>query len=112
MLDIFEVFDFANPNLVSGNRNSSTLPTQALYLMNSPVVIERARKAALRLCEREFPSEEHRLRWVYQQVLGREPSYRETEETFRFLSEFQDEQVGWASVYHALFASLEFRYFQ
>lgn len=112
MLDIFEVFDFANPNLVSGNRNSSTLPTQALYLMNSPVVIERARKAALRLCEREFPSEDHRLRWVYQQVLGREPSYRETEETSRFLSEFQDEQVGWASVYHALFASLEFRYFQ
>ena len=74
MLDVFEVFDFANPNLVTGDRSSSTLPTQALYLMNSPVVIEQARKAALRLLERQISANDQRLEFVYQQVLGREPS--------------------------------------
>jgi len=112
MLDVFEVFDFANPNLVTGDRSSSTLPTQALYLMNSPVVIEQARKAALRLLEREISATDQRLEFVYQQVLGREPSQQEAEETLRYLDSFQDEASGWASVYHALFASLEFRYVQ
>ncbi|MEZ6044388.1 MAG: DUF1553 domain-containing protein [Planctomycetaceae bacterium] len=31
MLDLFEVFDVANPNLVVGRRTASTLPTQSLF---------------------------------------------------------------------------------
>ena len=46
MLDLFEVFDFANPNMVIGHRNTSTLPTQALFLMNSPMVMNQSVSAA------------------------------------------------------------------
>src|SRR5262249_49678892 len=42
LLELFEVFDFADPNVSTGRRNVSTVPTQALYLMNSPFVMEQA----------------------------------------------------------------------
>lgn len=112
MLDAFEVFDFTNPNVVTGNRITSTLPTQALFMMNSPMVIEQSRKAALRLGDRAFATQEGRVNWVYQQVLGRKPSPQEMTETRQHLLSFEDKETGWASVYHALFASLEFRYVQ
>ncbi|MGV2342029.1 MAG UNVERIFIED_CONTAM: DUF1553 domain-containing protein [Planctomycetaceae bacterium] len=46
MLDLFEVFDAANPNSVTGRRTASTRPAQALFMLNSPFVTSNARKAA------------------------------------------------------------------
>ena len=46
---MLEVFDFPNPNIVAGRRNTSTLPAQALYLMNSPFAMDQAKHAAQRL---------------------------------------------------------------
>ena len=110
MLDVFEVFDFANPNLVTGHRNTSTLPTQALYLMNSPMVIEQARRAGARLLEENSMSRSDRIVWVFQQVLGRGPTAGEMQHTNSHLDSFDDPHAAWSSVYHALFGSLDFRY--
>ena len=33
LMEVFETFDVANPNVVTGRRNETTLPTQALYLL-------------------------------------------------------------------------------
>ena len=41
-MEIFDVFDAADPNLVTGTRNVSNVSTQALYLMNSPWVMAQA----------------------------------------------------------------------
>ena len=73
MLDLFEVFDIANPNLVVGHRNTSTLPTQALYLMNSPWVIEQSRAAAKRLTGPTQPTPRNPaalLEIAYRRTLG------------------------------------------
>ncbi|MBK8092837.1 MAG: DUF1553 domain-containing protein [Verrucomicrobiaceae bacterium] len=43
---LFEVFDFADINQPIGQRGTSTVATQALFMMNSPKVIEQARAAA------------------------------------------------------------------
>jgi hypothetical protein len=43
---LFEVFDFADINQPIGQRTTSTVATQAFFLMNSPKVIEQARAAA------------------------------------------------------------------
>ncbi len=37
-------FDFAPPDLPSGRRHETTVPQQALFLMNSPLVVEQAKK--------------------------------------------------------------------
>jgi hypothetical protein len=110
MLDLFEIFDAANPNLVSGHRNTSTLPTQALFLMNSPFVIEQSRRAAERLLQDEGLSESARIDRVFRQTLGRPPQSDERRQTLQHLRSFADPAEGWASVFHSLFACLDFRY--
>jgi len=44
LLDAFVNFDFANPDMPNGKRYETTVPQQALFLMNSPVVVEQAKK--------------------------------------------------------------------
>jgi hypothetical protein len=112
LLELFEVFDFADPNLVGGRRNVSTVATQALFLMNSPFVMEQARQAA-RAAMVPSVGDEGRLNRTYRTALGRLPTEREREVINRFLSgrtTAEQRQVGWERVYHALFASIDFRY--
>ncbi len=115
MLDLFEVFDFANPNLVVGDRNTSTLPTQALFLMNSPKVIEHSRAAALRLLDEVDLSDSGRVSLAYRRILGRKPKSAELAESLRYISSFdqhsrQESEGAWSRFCHALIASLDFRY--
>jgi hypothetical protein len=118
MLDIFEVFDFANPNLVTGHRVTSTLPTQALFLMNSPMVIESARVMSGKVLKDPTDvSDEQRIDRVYRGVLGRFPSPEESALSLDFLNDFVADtasetphQDAWQNLIHALFGSLEFRY--
>lgn len=117
MLDAFEVFDFANPNLVTGHRNTSTLPTQALFLMNNPMVIQQSENFASRLLARQELDNAQRIELAYRQALGRRPTKQERDQTLEYLktltamSQSEDpELAAWSSVCHAIFASLEFRY--
>src|SRR5262249_22039460 len=45
---MFRTFDFSNPDTSSQRRFQTTVPQQALFLMNSPFVIEEARRLAKR----------------------------------------------------------------
>ncbi|MBE0539855.1 MAG: PSD1 domain-containing protein [Verrucomicrobia bacterium] len=45
---VFRTFDFANPDVSSQRRFATTVPQQALFLMNSPFVVEQARQLAQR----------------------------------------------------------------
>ena len=49
--ELFEVFDFADPSICTGRRNTSTVAPQALFLMNNSFVIEQAQRTAHRLLE-------------------------------------------------------------
>ena len=51
--ELFEVFDFPNPGLVSGTRNTSSVPTQALYMMNNDFVIKQARLVSTNIEKQE-----------------------------------------------------------
>jgi hypothetical protein len=75
--DAFTVFDFADPNLVIGQRNVSTLPAQALYLMNSPMLIRQSRQAAERLLQMPDLDDTARIEMAYRQTLNRQPSREE-----------------------------------
>ncbi len=115
--DMLEVFDFPNPNLVTGFRNESTLPSQALYLMNSPFVREQAHAAAERLLNDNLRSDKERLELAYRRALGRQPKLREQDRIMRFLdeSDLSNERqrlAAWTDICHTLIASLDFRYVQ
>ena len=45
-LEILSVFDFPHPNDITGQRPNTTVATQALFLINAPLMKEQARKMA------------------------------------------------------------------
>jgi hypothetical protein len=109
--ELFEAFDFPDPNLVGGRRNVSTVATQALYLMNSPFVIEQARFAAQRSLG--MPLEDAaRIDQAYRTALGRAPTVKEQQLTLQFISaaDAKARPAAWERFYQALFASVDFRY--
>jgi hypothetical protein len=114
---IFEVFDFADPDVSTGRRDATTVPTQALYLMNSPFVFEQAQAAAARLLA--LP-EASRLPILYRRALGRDPIASEEDCAHSFLSDYRRQRGGsaeaekdaWTALCQALFASAEFRFIE
>jgi len=108
---MLEAFDFADPNLVVGTRSRSNLPTQALFLMNSPFAVEQSQKAAARLLAQPIPDDTQRLQQAYLTVLGRVPSVAEIELSTKFLKTQDGKpQVAWARLYQSLFACVDFRF--
>jgi cytochrome c553 len=111
LLELFEAFDFGDPNLVTGARNVSTVATQALYLMNSPFVTEQARQAARKLLEVPDLDESGRLERAYRLALGRSPTPRERDIALKFIGSSGGERSArWERFYQALFACIDFRY--
>ncbi len=116
LLDLFEVFDFADPNIVLGRRNVSTVSTQALYLMNHPFVMDQAAAAARRTVTGDDPDDAARVDRAYRTALGRLPTPGERRTAVDFLraasgSQAADDQhAAWAQLYQALFACIDFRY--
>jgi hypothetical protein len=71
--DIFELFDFADPSVVTGQRPQTIAPPQALFMMNHPFVHEQARRTAERLLE-AISDDQERLDYLFRSTLGRTPS--------------------------------------
>ena len=111
LLEVMEAFDVANPNVVSGRRSETTLPTQALYLMNSPFVNAEAERAGERII-RSGVSDAERVRLVYRLALGREPSAVEADVVMKFIEESKTGQKSraWSALVHSLFGSVDFRH--
>ena len=79
---VYRSFDFAIPDATNPRRFVTTVPQQALFLMNSPFVQEQAR----RLAERVDPSDRAAaVRAVYERVLGRAPDDREAATALAFV---------------------------
>ena len=119
--DALAAFDFAEPSLVTGQRATTSVPSQSLYLMNSPFVINAAEAAASRLA-REVPDERQRVRHAYLAVLNRTPAADEQAAAERFLNDHAATMTGgdepgpaarrdaWTAFVQALLGSAEFLY--
>ena len=83
--DVLELFDFAEPSLVTGDREQTNVPVQALYLMNSRFVLERARSLATRLMN-EAENDKERIRLAFRLCFSREPDKQEAERSLKFLT--------------------------
>ena len=106
------VFDFPEPSETKGRRDVTTVPTQALFMMNSPFVMQQAKSAAARLVDFMLASDEARIKRVYIETLGRTPTAAETKKSVEYIQSFQDTAPAtvWARFYQAMFESAEFRY--
>jgi hypothetical protein len=110
---LLEAFDFADPSVVVGERNTSTVATQALFLLNDPFVRQQAEAGATRLLAEEDATDEERIESAFRRTLGRGPTVEEREiarQTIGGGETSENREARWTKLMHALFASVDFRY--
>jgi hypothetical protein len=116
--DVLELFDFAEPTLVTGHRDVTNVPMQALYLMNGPWVQQRAAALARRVMQ-EKPTLEEQQRRAFVLCYNRPPDPQEQKLTEHFFQTVQGSIEGRPEVdaptllalyCQSLLAGAEFRY--
>ena len=115
LLDLLTVFDFPDPNLPQGRRTTSTRPTQGLYLMNSPWIMDQARECAQRVLQDETLKLSQRVELAHRVLLGRHPTPSERGLAEAFLQASDDATAPsridqWAAFCQTLYSSVDFRY--
>ena len=85
--DVLVNFDFATPDMVTGIRHQTTVPQQALYLMNSPVVIDLARRLVAMPDFAALTDDEQRLKYLYERIYQRLPDPAETAIGLEFVNQ-------------------------
>jgi hypothetical protein len=85
---VLRTFDFANPDLHAPQRHITVVPQQALFLLNSPWAVDRARTLARR-AQIEAASKDERefIDVLYRCVHQRTPTANESELGLQFLRE-------------------------
>jgi hypothetical protein len=85
LYDLFDLFDYSDAATVQGDRGSTIVAPQALFMLNSPLVHDAAKRLAERLQRDEFTSDEARIQQLHLQVYGRYPTDQETAAMLVFL---------------------------
>jgi mono/diheme cytochrome c family protein len=83
---LFRTFDFASPDTTSPQRFSTTVPQQALFLMNSPFVVQQARELLARPDVKASPTDDTKLARLHQIAFQRAIDPDELQLAKRFLA--------------------------
>lgn len=84
------LFDGADPNSSTDRRETTTVPTQALYFLNDPFFHEHALQTAKAVLEKEYPETEQIAR-LFRRLYQRLPSSAETDVARQFLATYPGE---------------------
>jgi hypothetical protein len=110
---LYTLFDFGDATTPEGHRSPTTVATQALFVMNSPLVIREAKNLADSVLKQER-KDTPRVEEIYLRVLNRRPDANEIDQGLTYLTKFRekwkqiDEEQAWTSLTHGLMASNEF----
>jgi hypothetical protein len=74
---VMKTFDVASPDAHSPERHETTIPQQALYLMNSPLLVERVRGLMARPEVAQATAAIERIEALYKIVFARQPTEKE-----------------------------------
>ena len=123
---LFQLFDFGDALSVNGRRSATNVAPQALFMMNSPLVLEAARGTAARaLAGHDVPDERRVLERLYLRILGRPPRRDEIDPSLALVHDALSGSGppasgswdgasarvrAWAILAHALFCSSSFLY--
>ena len=82
---VFRAFDFATPDATSPQRFTTTVPQQALFLMNSPFAVQQAKALVGRAEIASSQENSAKIERLYELVYQREPTTSEITEARRFV---------------------------
>ncbi len=119
---VLEVFDMADPNVVDGRRDVTTVAPQALFMMNSTFAVSQSKSMVERLANSGAKTDTARVDLAYTLTFGRPASSAERDRALAYITNavrdararnedaVKAQTTGWAGFCQALFASAEFRY--
>jgi hypothetical protein len=118
--DVLQTFDFPDPSVPNGSRATTTIPTQALMLLNSPLA-DRTSEAFAKSLLWIPVGDEARIREAYRRALGRKPSEKELNRVVDYLAKSEQASdvilppetrrfLAWRGFCRVLMASNEFAY--
>jgi hypothetical protein len=105
---LYRTFDFPSPDATSPQRAATTVPQQALFLMNNPFVLECARRLARRPEVAAEPDVARRVERLYRLAYGRAPSAEETALARDFVGAAPGTPTAWERYAQALLLANEF----
>jgi hypothetical protein len=124
LYEMFSAFDYVEPGNHIEQRSTTIVPQQALFAMNSPLVIDQAANLARQLVSPQFEAAvdlEPLIRNIFERLFARQPSSQEIERARAFwkeidnrLAHFEDlrerQRQACAALCRTLFAANEFIY--
>lgn len=122
LFQVFTAFDFADPSVLSGQRDQTTVAPQALFMMNSEFVLNQSRAIAEQLNSNRELDQTAKIHQLYQKAYSRTASAAEVSRAIgymdRLTAEFtrdgvdanQIEQRVWTSLARAVLSANEFIY--
>jgi hypothetical protein len=87
-------FDFANPAMSTGKRHETTVPQQALFMMNSPLMVDVSRKLLARPEMALAKNDSQRVHALYWMIFQRPPKQAEIDLGLEYLKSLTDDTDG------------------
>lgn len=121
LYDVFQAFDFADPSVAIGKRDSTTVAPQALFMMNSQIASRQSRFLS-ELLSQSSRDDAARIRLLYERAYSRPPSETEISRSLAFLNRFTAASTAtgnsaeaarsqaWQALCRAVLAANEFVY--
>jgi mono/diheme cytochrome c family protein len=119
---LLEQFDFPDPTMPTGRRNTTTVAPQSLMMLNSQLVLSSSRDLAVKLTT-QTPDPQARIQRLYGIVFGRPPEPSDVERCLSFVEELTRSRLldatrvdpeatvdAWAMLVQSLMATNEFLY--
>jgi hypothetical protein len=122
LYDVFQAFDFADPSAPSGERATTTVAPQALFMLNSKIMADQTGHVADSLLADSALDDSSRIGQLYERALARPPSERELARAAEFVDRYESQldaenlsgsdrrRRAWQALCRSLLASSEFIY--
>ncbi len=121
LFDMFQAFDMGDPSIVNARRSTTTVAPQALYMMNSPFVMDASRAFADEV-QKSGKTDIERVNAAYLKAFDRVATPAEITQATAYLTRYQNalarampdaakrQQSAWQSLCQIVLASNEFIY--
>lgn len=116
--DVYTAFDFGDPTVMNGDRASTTVAPQALFMLNGKVVLTATKAQATNLLARKEIDDKARVQTLFRTCFGRPAKPNEVQRSLSYLSKFEQAYAkskepklsAWQSLCKTLVGSNEFIY--
>jgi hypothetical protein len=112
LYDVFQLFDYADANVPSGDRATTTVAPQALFMLHGELVVQVAGDLAAALLGRQDLDDTGRIVRLYETAYGRPPEPGDSRRAARYLQQFaeklqaEDQAADAESIRHGAWQAL------